>query len=175
MLIQGLNPGPALFAEHPDVVYGFMWQMLLTAFIMLVMGFVGAALFVNMLRIPTAVLAPMILVICTLGTYAAGNSIMDVWLMLGFGGAAYLLSRSGYPMAPVVLGAILGPLAESSFRQALLITRGHPAGFVSSAVSIALVIAILAVLGTPIVRRLLALRRGAAADTSTTKKGRVHD
>lgn len=160
MLIQGLNPGPALFAEHPDVVYGFMWQMLLTAFIMLLMGFVGAALFVNLLRIPTAVLAPMILVICTLGTYAAGNSIMDVWLMLGFGGAAYLLSRSGYPMAPVVLGAILGPLAENSFRQALLLTRGQPAGFVSSAVSIALVIAILAVLGTPLVRRLLVLRRG---------------
>ncbi|MEW5420946.1 tripartite tricarboxylate transporter permease [Amorphus sp. 3PC139-8] len=144
MLIQGLNPGPALFSQHADVVYGFMWQMLLTAFMMLALGLVGAKLFVNMLRIPAALLAPMILIICSLGTYASTNAMADVWLMLGFGVLGYVLARTGYPIAPIVLGAILGPMAESSFRQALLISRGDPLSFVSSPISIVLVLAILA-------------------------------
>ncbi|QGZ34682.1 tripartite tricarboxylate transporter permease [Stappia indica] len=153
MLIQGLNPGPALFSQHADVVYGFMWQMLLTAFMMLALGLVGAKLFVNMLRIPAALLAPMILIICSLGTYASTNAMADVWLMLGFGVTGYVLSRSGYPIAPIVLGAILGPMAESSFRQALLISRGDPLSFVSSPISIVLVVAILAILALPLLRR----------------------
>ncbi|MCF8481706.1 MAG: tripartite tricarboxylate transporter permease [Rhodospirillum sp.] len=149
MLIQGLNPGPALFSEHGDVVYGFMWQMLLTAFLMLAFGFAGAKAFAQIQRIPGALLAPMILVVCSIGTYAASNNMTDVWLMLVFGTLAYGLSRSGYPMAPIVLGAILGPLAESSFRQGMLITRGDPAGFVSSPVSIVLALAVTAVLLVP--------------------------
>lgn len=152
MLIQGLNPGPALFGQHADVVYGFMWQMLITAFFMLALGFLGAKLFVNMLSIPHALLAPMILIICSLGTYASTNSITDVWLMLGFGVMGYVLSRSGYPIAPIVLGAILGPLAESSFRQGLLIARGNALAFVSSPISIILVVAIVAILAWPLVR-----------------------
>lgn len=158
MLIQGLNPGPALFSQHGDIVYGFMWQMLLTAGLMLVFGFIGASLFVQMLRIPTAMLAPMILVICSIGTYTASNSMTDVWLMLIFGIAGWLLSRSGYPIAPIVLGSILGPLAESSFRQGLLITRGNMIGFVSSPVSIILVLIILAVLLLPLIRLVKASR-----------------
>ncbi|SDU15260.1 tripartite tricarboxylate transporter permease [Stappia sp. ES.058] len=152
MLIQGLTPGPALFSQHADVVYGFMWQMLLTAFMMLGLGLVGAKLFVNMLRIPAALLAPMILIVCSLGTYASTNAMADVWLMLAFGVTGYVLSRSGYPIAPIVLGAILGPMAESSFRQALLISRGDPLSFVSSPISIILVIAILAILSLPLLR-----------------------
>lgn len=158
MLIQGLNPGPALFSQYGNVVYGFMWQMLLTAGFMLLLGFLGAQLFVQMLRIPAAILAPMILVVCSIGTYAASNSMFDVWLMLVFGALAWLLSRSGYPIAPIVLGAILGPLAESSFRQSLLITRGNLSGFASSAVAITLIFAILAVLLIPAVRFLMRLR-----------------
>ncbi|WP_245304103.1 tripartite tricarboxylate transporter permease, partial [Hoeflea olei] len=152
MLIQGLNPGPALFAQHADVVYGFMWQMLITAFLMFGLGLVGAKLFVNMLRIPAALLAPMILIICSLGTYASTNAMADVWLMLGFGVVGYVLSRSGYPIAPIVLGAILGPMAESSFRQALLIARGDPLSFVSSPISIILVILIAIILALPLWR-----------------------
>lgn len=160
MLIQGLNPGPALFAQHGDIVYGFMWQMLLTAGLMLVFGFIGAALFVQVLRLPTTILSPMILVICSIGTYAAANSMVDVWLMLGFGFMGWLLSRSGYPIAPIVLGAILGPLAESSFRQGLLISRGNVLTFASSTVSIVLIVAILAVLLVPLMRTLMARRAG---------------
>jgi putative tricarboxylic transport membrane protein len=153
MLIQGLNPGPALFSQHADVVYGFMWQMLITAFLMLGLGLLGAKLFVNMLRIPAALLAPMILIVCSLGTYASTNAIADVWLMLGFGVLGFLLSRSGYPIAPIVLGAILGPMAESSFRQALLIARGNPVAFVSSPISVVLVIAVTMILVLPLIRR----------------------
>jgi len=152
MLIQGLNPGPALFSQQGDIVYGFMWQMMLTAFFMLLLGLLGARLFVNMLRIPSALLAPMILVICALGTYSATNAIADVWLMLGFGVMGYVLSRSGYPMAPIVLGAILGPLAESSFRQGLLISQGRIGYFFSSPISMILVAAIIAILALPLVR-----------------------
>jgi putative tricarboxylic transport membrane protein len=130
-----------------------MWQMLITAFLMLGLGLLGAKLFVNMLRIPAALLAPMILIVCSLGTYASTNAIADVWLMLGFGVLGFLLSRSGYPIAPIVLGAILGPMAESSFRQALLIARGNPVAFVSSPISVVLVIAVTMILVLPLIRR----------------------
>jgi len=137
--------------------------MLFTALFMFGLGLIGAKLFVNMLRIPAALLAPMILIICSLGTYASTNSMADVWLMLGFGVIGYVLSRSGYPIAPIVLGAILGPLAESSFRQALLIARGNPLSFVSSPISIVLVIAIVAILALPLFRR-----RARTAETAAT-------
>lgn len=153
MLIQGLNPGPALFSQNGDVVYGFMWQMLLTAFMMLAVGFAGAGLFARMLRVPTGLLAPMILVVCSIGTYAASNSLVDVWIMLVVGVVAFLLSRSGYPIAPIVLGAILGPMAESSFRQGVLISRGDPLAFAASPISLVLITLILAVLVFPLWRR----------------------
>lgn len=152
MLIQGLNPGPALFTQSGDIVYGFMWQMLITAFMMLAVGFIGAGLFVKMLRLPTGLLAPMILVVCSIGTYTASNNMSDVWIMLIVGVAAFMLARSNYPIAPIVLGAILGPLAESSFRQSMLISRGDPLAFVSSPISIVLVVLIALVLLFPMWR-----------------------
>lgn len=152
MLIQGLNPGPALFTQSGDVVYGFMWQMLITAFLMLAIGFVGTGLFVRMLKVPTGLLAPMILVVCSIGTYTASNNIADVWIMLVVGVCAFLLSRSGYPIAPIVLGAILGPMAETSFRQSVLISRGDPLAFFASPISIVLVTLIAAVLLFPLWR-----------------------
>ena len=158
MLIQGLTPGPGLFSQHGQIVHAFMWQMLFTAGLMLAFGFVGASIFVQMLRIPKTILAPMILIICSIGTYSASNSMVDVWLMLVFGTFAWLLSRSAYPIAPIVLGAILGPLAESSFRQSMLITRGDPSGFADSAIAITLIIAILAVVIVPLIRALKGLR-----------------
>lgn len=159
MLIQGLNPGPALFSQSGDVVYGFMWQMMITAFFMLGLGLIGAKLLVNMLRIPSALLSPMILVICSLGTYASTNSMADVWLMLAFGVMGYVLSRNGYPMAPIVLGAILGPLAESSFRQGLLISQGNVLFFFSSPISLVLVAIIISILTLPVFRSMRAKRK----------------
>lgn len=159
MLIQGLNPGPALFSQSGDIVYGFMWQMMITAFFMFALGLIGAKLLVNMLKIPSALLAPMILIICSLGTYASTNSMADVWLMLGFGVMGYALSRNGYPMAPIVLGAILGPLAESSFRQGLLISQGDALFFFSSPISLVLVATIVSILMLPLFRSIRARQK----------------
>lgn len=159
MLIQGLNPGPALFSQSGDIVYGFMWQMMMTAFFMFALGLIGAKLLVNMLKIPSALLAPMILIVCSLGTYASTNSMADVWLMLGFGVIGYVLSRNGYPMAPIVLGAILGPLAESSFRQGLLISQGDALFFFSSPISLVLVATIVSILMLPLFRSIRARQK----------------
>ena len=159
MLIQGLNPGPALFSQSGDIVYGFMWQMMITAFFMFALGLIGAKLLVNMLKIPSALLAPMILIVCSLGTYASTNSMADVWLMLGFGVMGYALSRNGYPMAPIVLGAILGPLAESSFRQGLLISQGDALFFFSSPISLVLVATIVSILMLPLFRSIRARQK----------------
>lgn len=159
MLIQGLNPGPALFSQSGDIVYGFMWQMMMTAFFMFALGLIGAKLLVNMLKIPSALLAPMILIVCSLGTYASTNSMADVWLMLGFGVMGYVLSRNGYPMAPIVLGAILGPLAESSFRQGLLISQGDALFFFSSPISLVLVATIVSILMLPLFRSIRARQK----------------
>jgi putative tricarboxylic transport membrane protein len=151
LLVHGLRPGPQLFSEHPDVVYGFMIQMLLSAFFLVVVGgLVATRIFGQALRLPPVVLAPMILLFVAIGVYAVNNSMFDLHLLLGIGIVAYALDRLGYPSAPIILGVILGPIAESQLNLALTISGGHPLALVSSAVSMIIVALTVMILAMPL-------------------------
>ncbi|MWJ27027.1 C4-dicarboxylate ABC transporter permease [Halomonas sp. ZH2S] len=124
LLVHGLRPGPQLFRDDPEIVFGFMLSMLVTAILMFVIGRLGARAFVHVLKAPPALLAPMIISLAVVGIYSIHNSMFEVWLMLGFGLLGFGMERLGIPTAPAVLAVILGPMAEESLRRALLISGG---------------------------------------------------
>ena len=125
LLVHGLQPGPALFRENPDIVYGFMIQMFLTSVMLFFFGGeLAFRVFAQVLRLPRVLLAPMILCLAVVGVYTLENSIDGVWIMLFFGLVGYVLLRCGFPLAPIILGLILGDLAEHQLRIALLISQG---------------------------------------------------
>src|SRR5690606_23449650 len=137
LLVHGLRPGPQLFRDHPDVVYGFMLQMLLSAFLLLVVGGLAATrIFGQVLRLPRVVLAPLIILFVVIGVYAVNNAMFDLYILVGVGLVAYVMEKLDYPQAPVVLGLILGPMAESQLRLSLTISQGDPTVLVSSWVSV---------------------------------------
>ncbi len=153
LLIHGLQPGPALFRDNPDVVYGFMIQMFFTAFLLMIIGsYLGARVFVQVLRIPRILLAPMILGLVDVGVYSINNSIFDVWMLLLFGLVGYAMERLDFPLAPAVLGLILGGLAESQVRLALLISQGDATVLFTRPISMVIIGLTLLVLAVPVVR-----------------------
>ncbi len=121
LMIHGLQPGPNLFAKAPTIVYGLMWGILLTNFIMLIFGILGSRFFVLCLRIPPTLMAGAIAVLSVVGTYSINNSISDVYAMLICGVVGTLMLRLRIPVAPAVLGLILGKMAEAELRRALLV------------------------------------------------------
>lgn len=124
LMIHGLQPGPQLFTRSPDVVFGFMWQMLLTSLLLFVLGgMVATRLFAQVLRLPTPLMVPTTLVLMAIGVYTVNGNVIDLYVMLAFGLAGYLLDRLAFPLAPVVLGVLLGPMVEQNFRLAMLISR----------------------------------------------------
>ncbi|WP_249979136.1 tripartite tricarboxylate transporter permease [Vreelandella olivaria] len=124
LMIHGLQPGPQLFTRAPDVVFGFMWQMLLTSLVLLLLGgMVATRLFAQVLRLPAALLVPTTLVLMAIGVYTVNGRVTDLYVMLAFGLLGYVLNRLDYPLAPVVLGILLGPMAEQNLRLSMLISQ----------------------------------------------------
>jgi putative tricarboxylic transport membrane protein len=124
LLIWGLQPGPMLFVEHKDFVWGLIASMYLGNIVGLLVVLTTVPFWAAMLRIPFSVIAPIIIVICAIGAYTVHSSMFDVWLMLGFGVVGYLFKKLKYPLAPLVLALVLGDMAEASFRQSMLLSQG---------------------------------------------------
>ena len=124
LLIWGLQPGPLLFVEKPDFVWGLIASMYLGNIAGLFVVLTCVPIFASILRIPFSIIAPVIIVICAVGAFTVHNAMFDVWLMLGFGVLGYLFKKLDYPMAPMVLALVLGDRAEDSFRQAMLLSQG---------------------------------------------------
>jgi putative tricarboxylic transport membrane protein len=153
LLVHGLQPGPGLFRDHADTVYGFMIQMLLTSIMLVFFGGVLASrVFAQVLRIPAALLAPVVLALCVVGVYSVQNSVFDVYLMFGFGLIGYAMDRFGFPLAPVVLGVVLGTMAEMNLRLALIIAQGDVWHLFRSTVSQIIIALTLLVLLLPVLR-----------------------
>ncbi|MGE0874133.1 MAG: tripartite tricarboxylate transporter permease [Burkholderiales bacterium] len=131
LLIWGLQPGPLLFVEQKDFVWGLIASMYLGNIAGLIVVLTCVPLFAAILRIPFSVIAPVIIVICTVGAYTVHNSQFDVWMVVVFGVAGYLLKKLQYPLAPMVLAIVLGDAAEAAFRQAMLFSQGDMAIFFS--------------------------------------------
>jgi putative tricarboxylic transport membrane protein len=124
LLIWGLQPGPLLFVEQKDFVWGLIASMYLGNIAGLIVVLTTVPLFASILRIPFSIIAPVIIVICAIGAYTVHNAMLDVWFMLGFGLMGYLFKKLDYPLAPLVLALVLGDQAEDSFRQAMLVSQG---------------------------------------------------
>lgn len=122
LLVHGLLPGPDLFRANADITFGFMLTMLVTSGLMFIIGKLGAKVYVNVLRIPSTVLGPMILALTVVGIYAIHNSVFEVVMMLCFGLIGFAMERMSIPTAPAVLAVILGQIAEENLRRALLIS-----------------------------------------------------
>jgi putative tricarboxylic transport membrane protein len=124
MVIWGLDPGPMLFVEHKEFVWGLIASLYAANFFAVVINLAFIPAFLWVLRMPFTILAPIIFVLCIIGGYAPTQDMHDVWLMLVFGIVGYLMRKLNYPMAPAVLAIVLGPLAETSLRQSLLMSSG---------------------------------------------------
>src|SRR6478752_5822980 len=124
LLIWGLQPGPLLFTEQKDFVWGLIASMYMGNIVGLLIVLTCVPLFAAILRIPFSVIAPVILVFCAIGAYTVHNSTFDVVMMLVFGVAGYFMKKCNYPMAPMVLAIVLGDKAEEAFRQSLLASQG---------------------------------------------------
>ena len=124
LLIWGLQPGPLLFVEQKEFVWGLIASMYLGNIAGLIVVLTCVPLFAAILRVPFSVIAPIIMVICAIGAYTVHNSMFDVWMMVVFGVAGYVFKKLQYPLAPMVLAIVLGDRAEAAFRQAMLGSAG---------------------------------------------------
>ena len=149
----GLNPGPLLFAEKPDLVWGLIASLFIANVMLLVLNLPLVGLWVRLLAIPQPWLYAGILVFATMGTIAANPSVVELALLTAFGLLGYLMRRFDYPIAPVVVGLILGPVAESQLRRALQISLGDPLTLVQSPIAATLLALTAVALVAPFVLR----------------------
>ena len=125
LLIWGLQPGPLLFVEQKDFVWGLIASMYLGNLVGLLVVLSTVPLFASILRIPFSIIAPVIIVICAIGAYTVHSAMLDIWFMLLFGIMGYMFKKLDYPLAPLVLALVLGDKAEDSFRQSMLLSQGE--------------------------------------------------
>ena len=150
LITQGIEPGPQIFAQQPGVVWGLIGSLYIGNFVLLLLAFPFVSLSIQLLRMPGSLLYTLIAVLSLVGAYSINYQLFAVWLMLGFGVVGYVLRRLDFPLAPMILALVLGPLLESNFRRALTISQGDPLVFVQSGISIGLLVTALLLLLLPV-------------------------
>jgi putative tricarboxylic transport membrane protein len=165
MIIWGLRPGPLLFTENPDFVWGLIGSLYIANVATLLINLAFIPVFVKVLTLPFTILAPIIYILCVVGGYAPTQTMHDVWLMFLFGVVGYLMRKLNYPVAPAVLAIVLGPLAERSLRQSLIASQGDAAVFFERPISAVCIGIAAALICYPLVRKFL--KRRAAANGNT--------
>lgn len=149
LLVHGIMPGPTLMTEYADVTYTLIWAVMLSNIVMFFVGLFLTRVSVTVTKISNKVLAPIIVILCVIGSFTINNNIFDVFLMFGFGLIGYFMDKIKMPAAPMVIGLILGNLLNTSLHQSLLISYGSWAIFVKSPISLLLLlIAMLSILQT---------------------------
>lgn len=151
LMIHGLRPGPLLIKEAPDLFWGTIVSMYIGNAMLLVLNLPLIGLWVQVLKVPYYLLYPLILLFCLIGSYSIGNNTSDVILMLIFGVVGYLMRKFRYDGAPLVLGLVLGPMLEESFRESLMLSWGSFSIFISRPVSIAFLVVAVLLLVLPII------------------------
>ena len=164
LTLHGLTPGPLLFQNQSDVVYGIFAAMLIASVIMLFMEFFGLRVFVKLLSIPKYILLPCVFVLCVIGAYALKNNMSQVIACLIFGAMGYAFKKFDIPSTPFILGFILGPLAEVNYRRGMMRSQGDFAPFLTGPISaVFLAIAVLIVV-MYLLKPVLAKRKKMKAD-----------
>src|SRR5687768_2443582 len=139
-IMYGIQPGPLLFQNRPDLVWGLVDSMYIGNIMLLILNLPLIGLFVRLLYIPAGILYPLIVAISAIGSYAINGSTLDLYLLLFFGVLGYIFEKVDIPVAPLVLSLVLGGIMEQSFRQAMTISGGSPKIFVGSTITVTLLI-----------------------------------
>lgn len=160
LILLGFFPGPDLFRDHPDVAGGIFVAYLMGNAVLLVLGLLLAPLFGSVLKVPKAWLLPAVLLLSTLGTYALQSSVFDLWVMLAFGIIGYIMRKAGYPLAPLIIGMILGGIMESNLRRSLLLSQDGLMIFVERPISAIILLIDLLLLASIVISTLRSSQRG---------------
>jgi len=142
LMLHGLTPGPMLSIERPTFLIELAAIMVLASFAMWINGMILARQVVKILRVPAGLFLPVVAVLAVLGSYSLGLNIVNLYLMMAVGIAAYLLTEMEYPISPLVIGVILGPMADENLRRALMVSQGDLMPFFTRPVSLVLILAI---------------------------------
>jgi putative tricarboxylic transport membrane protein len=146
MMVHGIAPGPLLIAQQPELFWGFIASMYVGNLVLLILNLPMVGIFINVLRVPYPLLYPAILMFCVLGVYAVNGSVVDLGIMTVMGALGYLLRKFDFETAPVVLGLILAPMIEMSFRQSLSMSSGSYEVFINRPIALAMLMVGLALL-----------------------------
>jgi putative tricarboxylic transport membrane protein len=166
LLIQGIQPGPQLYHNNAGLVFGFAMEMFITsALLFFVGGMAATRIFAQVQRLPGVIMVPMILVLMSVGVYVINGRIVDLWIMFGFGLLGYALEKIKVPLAPIVLGLILGPLAEQSVRRSMLLARGDWTELFTRPISAGIAIATILIILYPAIKSFLKRRRATLSKT----------
>lgn len=171
-VIWGLRPGPLLMTQEPEFAWGLIGSLYLGNIALLIICLAGIPLFIKILRIPYIYLIPSIVVLCAVGTYAADASFLGVWIMLALGIVGVLMKRHGYSPAAAVVAFVLGPMAENSLRQTLIISTNNPTFLLGRPYSVGLIVILLAVI---IGAAVAAIRKRRQADRGSASAAEVED
>ncbi len=157
-MVQGLALGPQLFKEHPVEVNTIFIGLFVANIFMGLIGFAGVRMFSHIMRVPRRVLVPIVLLLCTIGSYSVNHDMTDVYVMMGAGVLGYILLKLDFSMSPIVIGIILGPMAETNLRRALMMSEGDPSIFATRPIcaiflGIALITLIFPIIGPAIKAR----------------------
>ena len=156
LMLQGIQPGPQLFLQNADVAQGIFLIFLLGALLLLPLGLVFIRGVVRMLRLPQWGIMAGVLLISLVGTYSVARQINDLWLLIVFGLLGYLLRKADYPLAPLVIGFVLGPIFEANFRRTVLISQGDLIAYIGSRpITMTVLAVILIFIALPLLKRLL--------------------
>jgi TctA family transporter len=163
LYMKNLNPGPTLFTTNPQNIYAVFMLFIVANIIMIPLGILCIKVAKRILRVPRNVLMPLILIFCIVGTFAINNSLFDVGVMLVAGLVAYLLEENRFPIAPAILGVVLGGMLEENFITSMIKSDGNLMGFVSRPIAAGLALLAVLVWVWPVLRWLMRGRRQAVA------------
>jgi putative tricarboxylic transport membrane protein len=168
LIITGIQPGPLLISQRPEVFWGVVASMYVGNFILLILNLPLVGLFVSVLRMPQHVLATLVLLLCLVGAYSLNNSQLDLWVLVVFGLFGYGLRKLAIDPSPLIVAMVLGPLMEKTLRQALFMERGNVLALVGRPLTAALLTLGIVALVTPPLMRFVRGQRASSARLSTT-------
>lgn len=169
LTIHGLNPGPLLFEKQADLVYGIFAICIIANLIMLLVEYGGIKVFARILMVPKYILMPIIMVLCVVGAFGLNSRIFDVWAILIFGILAYVLERLEFPLTPIILGFILGPMIETNMRRGLIASKGSYLPFITSPISACFLAISVLVIILSVIKEIRAKRTKAAKEGNVEK------
>lgn len=149
-MIQGIEPGPQVFANDPNLIYGIFWGLLVATIMMYVLGKYTTSLWARLLTIPNYILIPIVFIASLIGAYAARGSLFDVWVAIIAGVISFFIKKLDYSLPAFILAFVLGPMLESSLRRSLMLSDGSYSIFVTRGYSLAVLVLIVALLGSTV-------------------------